>query len=302
MYDYIIIGGGPAGSTVAYCLQKSGARCVIIEKKLELNEKTCGGLLTWSGIDLLKQIGLDVDALFEKGATRINQFEYIENGKKIIHRYHDGEYGLGIRRTLLDQWLLEQARIKGADVIFGMDFKNIINCDNQFSVGKYSASNLIIATGANGFVPPTMLSEIHNQTFGLSAQIKGKTSLQENSVFFFSLEKDEEDYFWIIPNGNHVWNIGIWFKKIPTDAITQFWKYKKEIVDKYFSDILFVRSLRGAFCGNIDFSSYLPSGCYGVGDFSGTNRSSTGEGLRYAIESSISLAHFLENTKDLNAY
>lgn len=32
-YDYIIIGGGPAGSTAAYCLQKEGAKCIIIEKK-----------------------------------------------------------------------------------------------------------------------------------------------------------------------------------------------------------------------------------------------------------------------------
>ena len=38
MYDYAIIGGGPAGLTLAYVLGKTGKRCVLVER-----EETLGG-------------------------------------------------------------------------------------------------------------------------------------------------------------------------------------------------------------------------------------------------------------------
>ena len=233
-YDYIIIGGGPAGSTAAYCLQKRGLRCLVVERKQQLGEKTCGGLLPWRGIVLLNRIGLNTDVLLKKGAVPIKQFEYInDNGSSICH-YHSGEYGLGVTRNLLDQWLLDQSCLMGADVLFGTNFKKIVRCENGFQVGPHSALRLIIASGATGFVPSTMRNSLRNQTFGLSLQVVGKTTLKNNSAYFFPLKQNSLDYFWIIPNGKQLWNIGIWLQTVSTNAVAQFWKYKKEIADTRF--------------------------------------------------------------------
>ena len=40
LFDYIIVGAGPSGATIAYCLQKEGANCLIVDKKAKIEEKT----------------------------------------------------------------------------------------------------------------------------------------------------------------------------------------------------------------------------------------------------------------------
>ena len=35
-YDVIIVGGGPAGSTAAFCLQRARKRCLIVEQKTSI--------------------------------------------------------------------------------------------------------------------------------------------------------------------------------------------------------------------------------------------------------------------------
>lgn len=262
-------------------------------KKKQINEKVCGGLLTWSGIDLLNKIGLDPNSLLKMGAVRINQFEYIKNNTHSGYCYHSGEHCLGTTRRLFDKWLLDQAISKGTDVVFGVNFKNAVYKNNQYYVEGYSAHSLIMATGSTGFIPSSMQKNIYKQTFAISLRIKGKTLLHENSAFFFPVKTKGNDYFWIIPNGEKIWNIGIWFQNVPLDPISQFWKYKDEFVDKFFYKPSTFGAPRGGFCGNVDFSNQLPSRCYGVGDFAGKNKETTGEGLRYAIESSVMLTNSL---------
>lgn len=289
-FDFIIAGGGPAGSIAAYCLQKRGAKCLIVEKKSRITEKTCGGLLTWSGVSALESIGLEPGELLRKGADNIQKFVYCDRDGSVTHRYHAGEYGLGVTRRLLDQWLLHHAVNAGAEWMPGVDFKCGLIENGLFKVGNASAKHLVIATGAVGHVPKGIATAIKDQTFGLSAQITGKTALPNDTVHFFMTGVNDHDYFWIIPNGNHIWNIGIWFQKVPRDAAALFWKYKSSIVDRHFENIQFVRPVRGAYCGNIDFSAHYPPGCYAIGDAAGLNNSTTGEGLRYAIESAIKLS------------
>lgn len=100
-YDVIIAGAGPAGTTAAWCLQRAGRRCLIAEKKTQLEEKTCGGLLTWSGIRALAATGLEAGELLSLGAVPIRRFMYLQKNGTTTHRYHAGEYALGLTRHLL---------------------------------------------------------------------------------------------------------------------------------------------------------------------------------------------------------
>lgn len=200
-YDVIIVGGGPAGSTAAFCLQRARKRCLIVEQKTSIGEKTCGGLLTWSGIQALEAAGLPSRELLHMGAVPIHQFVYFQNHETTSHCYHGGEYGLGLTRRLLDQWLLDYALAAGAVLKAGTRFRTVVRRrDGFFQVGEDSAPRLIIATGASGLIPHNAGPLLKKQTFGLSAQITGKTALAPDAVFFYMLGENGPDYFWIIPN------------------------------------------------------------------------------------------------------
>ena len=43
VYDAVIVGGGPAGSTTAYALASRGAKVAVIDKATFPREKACGG-------------------------------------------------------------------------------------------------------------------------------------------------------------------------------------------------------------------------------------------------------------------
>ncbi|MEH6560482.1 MAG: FAD-dependent monooxygenase, partial [Marinobacter sp.] len=66
-YDLIIVGAGPAGSTLAKALEGSGKRALLIDKQDFPRDKTCAGWVTPSVIETL-----DID-LAEYGSGRTLQ-------------------------------------------------------------------------------------------------------------------------------------------------------------------------------------------------------------------------------------
>jgi flavin-dependent dehydrogenase len=289
IYDYIIIGAGPAGATTAFSLQKLGAHCLVLEKEASLKEKICGGLLTYSALSSLSSVGMCPDELLELGAVKFHHFACFSGDESVVHSYHAGEYGIGTARAVLDNWLLRKAAEQGAEVQYGINVQTFSENEGLYKIGDYLGKRLVFATGARGYCSADVRKCLAGQTFGLSAQIGGTTNLSPEYVYFWYINHEGE-YFWCIPIRKGLWNIGIWFHDVPSSPATVFHEYRKQFIDSAFSSYQYVLPLRGAFCGNVDLSASLPNGCYGVGDFAGCNDSSTGEGLRYAIESAIQFA------------
>jgi menaquinone-9 beta-reductase len=55
-FDAIVIGAGPAGSTAAYLLAKSGLQVLVLDKKVFPRDKLCGGLITRKTVRLLEDL------------------------------------------------------------------------------------------------------------------------------------------------------------------------------------------------------------------------------------------------------
>ena len=292
VYDYIVVGGGPAGAVAAYCLQRCGFRCLLLEAQSPKQEKTCGGYLTWTGVELLKSIGLDSQVLLRRGAHRLDSLQIRRDGTEFLHRYHCGEFGIGTRRLPLDQWLLDYAADSGADIRYGCTVKAFSDTACGYDVMGYTGRHIVFATGARGFPGAADRQVLRGQTFGISAQIhcEGASALRSGRVYFWFLQKGRNDYFWAIPIGDSLWNVGIWLQKPSRQARALFEENLKSWVDPAMARWHYIRPPRGAFCGNVDLTSCLPDGCYGVGDFAGCNIAETGEGLRYAVASAISFA------------
>jgi 2-polyprenyl-6-methoxyphenol hydroxylase-like FAD-dependent oxidoreductase len=58
LYDAIVIGGGPAGSTVASLLARGGWRVALAERKEFPRRKVCGEYFSGANWPLLQRLGL----------------------------------------------------------------------------------------------------------------------------------------------------------------------------------------------------------------------------------------------------
>lgn len=120
-YDMIIAGGGPAGSTCAEILAKSGIDVVLFEKGNNNRYKTCAGGLMWHNeLDFgplpLELIERNVEHLFLSGPTTSVDLTTLGTSGKI---------GQLTYRNHFDCYLREQASKSGAHVETSSEVTNI---------------------------------------------------------------------------------------------------------------------------------------------------------------------------------
>ncbi len=108
--DVTIVGGGPAGSSLAIALGRAGARVVVYEKTTFPRLKACGeGLLPHGVAALERLVGLP-------DAPRVRGLRFRAGSESVDVDFPAGT-GLVVRRDRLDTWLFEQAAATpGVDV------------------------------------------------------------------------------------------------------------------------------------------------------------------------------------------
>src|SRR6266540_1420493 len=104
--DVLIVGGGPAGSTLAWKLRNHGLDVLILDKSTFPREKVCAGWITPAVTDLL-QVDL-------REYSRENVLQPISGfrtgmigGAGVLTRY-DHTISYGIRRNEFDHYLLRR--------------------------------------------------------------------------------------------------------------------------------------------------------------------------------------------------
>ena len=119
--DAIVIGGGPAGSTVAALLAERGHKVVVLEKSRFPRYHVGESLMPfcWFSLD---RLGV-VDRLNEIGFTRKNSVQFVTTDGRVSapfyffqHFDHPAATTWQVERSEFDQMLLENACAKGAEV------------------------------------------------------------------------------------------------------------------------------------------------------------------------------------------
>ena len=59
MFDAIVVGAGPAGSTAAARLSQLGRRVLLLDRVSFPRDKTCGDAIQAGAIELLREAGVD---------------------------------------------------------------------------------------------------------------------------------------------------------------------------------------------------------------------------------------------------
>src|SRR5450755_2239034 len=122
LYEAIVIGGGPAGSTAATILAQKGRRVVLLEKekfpRYHIGESLLPfGYFTMERLGLLEKMKTShfvkkYSVQFVSPSGRSSQPFYF-----FQHLKHEAATTWQVLRSEFDQMLLDNARAKGAEVI-----------------------------------------------------------------------------------------------------------------------------------------------------------------------------------------
>ncbi|MBI5588169.1 MAG: geranylgeranyl reductase family protein [Deltaproteobacteria bacterium] len=151
MYDAIVVGLGPAGSTAAYTLAQAGLKVLGIDKARFPRYKSCGGCISTKIERILDFSISDTIEQTVYGAT----FTY--KSERTLDIISERAVGHNVMRETFDNRLLSKAKEAGAEVIEGLRVTGVTDNGNSVAVSaadgrSFTGKVLVGADGASGVV------------------------------------------------------------------------------------------------------------------------------------------------------
>ena len=130
MYDVIVVGAGPAGSTASKVLAENGYKVLIMVEKFKMPRyKSCSGQLIKKSIDLVQLY------YGEEVPVQVMCIPYENKGMVFTDdkgkEYRFEQPGLNVWRSSFDKWLADKAKEAGTDV---RDETMAVSCEEKEGV------------------------------------------------------------------------------------------------------------------------------------------------------------------------
>lgn len=122
----IVVGGGPAGATVALLLSRAGERVDLLERRSDEIGKCCGGCLAPRAIPILRRLGLE-SLVRGSASDSTREWRLLDpHGRVILHESLGATNGLVVERAVLDASLRAEAVAAGARLRRGVSIERVI--------------------------------------------------------------------------------------------------------------------------------------------------------------------------------
>lgn len=302
MYDLIIIGGGPAGSSAARIAGRHNINTLLIEKENFPRYKPCGGALSAQAMSYLD---FDIpEDIFEKnvfGARVHFKNQLVEQRK---------EYRIAriITRSVFDMYLLQKAEEMNVKVCCSEKVLNIIEDNDHVDVisnkNTYQAKFVIIAEGSSGILKNKIRKKDNKNEFAVAAVTEIAAGNQEIDKYIYDLVDihfgvANQGYGWIFPHEKY-FSVGIGgiARDIsePKKVLAEFLinnGFNKFNASDFKVHIIPAGGVKRRLCGKRTIL---------VGDSGGHVDSFYGEGIAYAIRSGQIAANVInENLNNIEA-
>ncbi len=204
MYDVIVVGGGPGGSSAAYHCAKKGLKVLLLDQRKKIGvPKQCA-----EGIneDILKELDLK---LRQEWISKKTNSWVLFNFKNYLKFKGRRNRGFVLERKKFDADLAERARKAGAELKLNRKVTDLTK-EGVICMGKEIKGRVII--GADG--PNTVVGEKSGLGkpkcgFGLQYEIKTKKTDFPNSMQCY-LDSDlvKDGWFWVFPKKESL-NVGV---------------------------------------------------------------------------------------------
>ncbi len=242
--DVLVIGGGPAGSTIATLLARRGRRVVVIEKDRHPRFHIGESLLPLN-LPLFEQLGVK-DAVERIGMVKYGaQFNSVEHGKSLTYDFGTAldpawPYAYQVRRSEFDHLLLKHCAANGAQVHEGtrvteVDFGpseavHVATRDEDGATRRWHAQFLVDASGRDTFLANKLdlkrKNASHNSAalFGHFTGARRLAGREEGNISMFWFQ---HGWFWFIPLKDGTTSVGAvcwpyYMKSRQTDPTTFF--------------------------------------------------------------------------------
>ena len=215
LYDIIIIGSGPAGTSTALHLHRyapgSGLATLILEKFQHPRQKLCAGGILTDGERVLSKLDLD-----------LREVPHVDVEKALIHYKGRGVTGRlfnkapifrVVRRNEFDAWLAEKVKESGIEIREEITVKKVESFEEYALVktnqGDFRAKVVVGADGSNSIVrravdknPTSNVARALEVITPISSQLSPSREglSQELASFdFLAIPKGISGYVWDFP-------------------------------------------------------------------------------------------------------
>jgi len=300
MYDVVIIGMGPGGSTLARLLDKN-LKVAIIDKKNDKITKCCGGLLSPDAQKSLANfdICLPKNVVVDPQIFSVKTLDFEQNIEKYYQRFY-----VNMNRAKFDIFL--SSIIENNVEIFN-DYicTGVIKNNEYFEVSilknkKKSILKSKMVIGADG------ADSIVRRKMFPNKKIKQYVAIQEwyreeNKNSFYSCifdSKITDSYAWTISKDNH-FIIGGAF---PKNNCNERFEALKNQAKTFGMNFGVLEKREGCFVNIYTLGSLClgKNNAYLIGEAAGMISPSSLEGISYAINSAKILADIINKKKNIN--
>lgn len=206
--DVVIVGAGPAGTTLAYELSRRGVSTLIVDKEKFPRPKPCGGGLTVEAYNLLNA------DLREVLQNSVSSLEFAFNGTAVFRRSYEKPIMYTVEREQLDQLLLDRAVSAGARVADGQAVHGITLANDHVEVttgqGVHFARFVAGADGFRSVVARSLGRTCRTAFVGIESEVTVQSSQLDkwHTLALADLGIVPHGYGWVFPKRDHL-SIGI---------------------------------------------------------------------------------------------
>ena len=201
MFDCIIVGAGPAGSSSAYHLAQKGHSVLVLDKANFPRKKSCGGGVSPAIADWFD---FDFNSVVQ---NHVSQVKYtFKMGDPAEVELKGVTPMWMVERSEFDRFLVEQAVGKGAEFKSGVEVKEVKLEGNSWQVstsdGQFEGKYLIAADGANSNIAKALGFDEPELTPAASLQVSGEVSDRRKVTAFFDFGSLKNGFMWCFPKAD----------------------------------------------------------------------------------------------------
>lgn len=201
MWDVIVIGAGPAGSTAARIAADAGVRVLLIDRARFPRYKTCGGGITGRSLAAMPE---GARATFE---AEITDFGLSRTGDDRVMLHADTPFLGMVQRERFDQALVDAAAAAGVEFRDATAMRGLEETADGIRIrlagdreddGELHARVVVGADGSNGRTSGYVGVEFAGTDLGLEVEVEAPDHAWASTALF-DWGRDRGAYGWLFP-------------------------------------------------------------------------------------------------------